>query len=109
MSRVADQIVRSIADHKRRGFEPRAELPHDAIDFDDAVDRMAALLHRADFMTALRLSQMGLTADGQAQLASTWQEETPGVQREFRLRAAVCLEFAVKGRELRERPEENRA
>lgn len=107
MSRVSDQIVRSIADARRRGFEQRPELPWDALDFDDAVDRMAALLHRLDYVTPGRLRQLAGEAEGQMQLAHTWQQETLTVQQQFRNRAALLLEFAARGRELRERPEEN--
>lgn len=107
MSRVADQILRSVAEAKRRDYLPAPELDPGFLDFDDEVDRVAALLHRIDFITAHRLLPMARTPSGQVDLASTWEKETPGTRQQFRHRAAVVLEFAVKGRELRERPEEN--
>lgn len=107
MSRVADQIVRSFADAKRRDYHPSPELPAEALDFDDAVDRVAAMLHRIEFITAGRLLPMAGTPTGQVDLARTWAGETPGMRQQFRHRAAAVLEFAARGRELRERPEEN--
>lgn len=107
MSRVADQIVRSVAEAKRRDYLPAPELEPGTVDFDDAVDRVAVLLHRIDFITAGRLLPMAGTSTGQVDLARTWGQETPGMRQQFRHRAACVLEFAARGRELRERPEEN--
>lgn len=107
MSRVADLIARSVADAKRRDFLLWGGPPAGFIDFDDPVDRVAVMLHRIDFIAAHRLLPMAETASGQVDLAGTWDKETPGTRQQYRHRAAVVLEFAIRGRELRERPEEN--
>lgn len=107
MSRVSDQIVRSVADTRRRGFEQRPELPAGALDFDDPVDRVAAFLHRLDFAPEAIVAGMCETPDGQVELAETWAAEPPSMRQRFRLRAAALLDVGTRSRELRERPEEN--
>jgi len=107
VSRVADLIARSVADAKRRNYEPRPELPEGAVDFDDPVDRLAVMQQRSGFVNEEELASKMADAEGQVALAKVWAGDTPGARQYFRRRAVVTLRVVVSGRELRERPEEN--
>jgi hypothetical protein len=109
MSRVADQIVRSIADHKRRDLGERPDLPDGFLDYDDPVDVVAAMLHRLSYASTDTVLNLASTPEGQVELAATWAREWESVRQENRRWAVVLLDRAVHCRELRERPEENRA
>jgi hypothetical protein len=81
----------------------------DFLDFDDPVDRHAAFLRQVSIIgPEVALSKV-TTVAGQVQLAEAWRVCGPSERQLYRRRAALALEFAIEGRELRSRPEENAA
>jgi hypothetical protein len=107
MSRFANPLLAEVAEARRRNFGPADGLPGDALDFDSAVDRVAALLHRLEFATPDEAAGLVASPFGQTGLAHTWKRLPVERRQLYRRRAGVLLESAVRGRELRARPEEN--
>lgn len=109
MSRFADPLVVAVASARRRNFHAGDGIPDNALDFDDPVDRLAAIMDRLTFAPPDGAAAMSTSPFGQTGLAHTWSRLAPERQQLLRRRAGVALEFAVRGSELRSRPEENAA
>jgi hypothetical protein len=107
MSRIPDATRTAIAEARLRNYHAANTLDPSAIDFGDPVERHAAITHRMTFDTSEAAMSMATSAGGQLALADTWAKLTTAERQLWRRRAALALEFALRGSELRSRPEEN--
>jgi hypothetical protein len=103
---AVDKVGLSIAASRACNGRPSG-IPEDSLDFNDPVDRCAALAHRAGFERIRDAAGLLDIADGQVLIAHTWSRLNPAERQTLRRRATELLAAGLSGRELRSRPEDN--